>query len=661
MLRMNNDNKKSFSFMVIVILCLVMLGVFVLPKISFNLKKQAILKGNVFHSTIVSDNSGTWEISQIIKDTDNVTLNGLSNGTITSSSSDLSGNEVTLINTISLEKGSNPGDLFYGDYLYSLDLSDIILDGFTTNLNFDDNSLDVYNASGKLVARLFMGDIVSDDYMYSTGNYLDPGEVEFAWYYDDNDGFVIYNYENILVDDEYSRTFELRLDLDYATYKKKTIDITASLNFSYDSVSSGEDVTVTLQFVQTETNPLTISNVVKNSGDIYKKWNSEWGTEPSGDNYYIYYDASFDITPDDDYEMIITPNVNGGTLVAYGDGDDLVVGDLNAYINSDYESAVEGNNRRVFIVAYPKPDESQTIQNTFAMTISAPGVYSEDLTWNTTYQYKAAATYPKKNANDVDIALAEDGAGVGALNQLKGYNSVSFSYLVESASNDINESETGTLLKGFNNWYASNYGANDYTSVLEFGTPYFSDTYGAGGNEAILSGEDYSIYLVVLENDIEYDYALDEDNDFYYLTEADISTYSNKNLYYKTATSTDWILAGTYKKNSSGTIVFTAVDGNVIVDGNVVVFPEHTTQVKAEYSGKRAMVYIGYTVVTDLYATNDVLDFIDDNDNVYLKASASSSADTDTDYTKLTEISMDSSMEMTSQYNGLVDSSNSVT
>ena len=658
MLSMNNDSKKSFSFMVIVILCVIMLGIFVVPKLSFNMRKQSILKGNVFHSSIVTYNSGTWDISQVIKDTDNVTLDGLANGTITSTSSDLSENEVILINSISLQKGSNTGDIFYGDCLYSLDLSDLILDGFTYETNFDDNSLDIYNESGKLVAKLYMGDIVSDDYMMQNG-YLDPGEAAFAWYYDN--GFFIYNYENILVNDEYNRTFELRLDLDYATYKKKTINITGSLSFNNDSVESGEDVTVTLQFTQTETNPLTITNVAKNDGDINKKWNSEWGTEPdAGDSYYIVYDASFDLAADDTYEMLITPNVNSGTLVAYGDGDNFFIDTLDSYINSDYANAVVGNNRRIFIVAYPKPDENATLQNTFAMTVSVPGVYSEDLTWNTTYQYKAVAAYPKQNANDINLDVMDDSVGIGAINKLNNYNISELAYTVESASNEINESETGTLLKGFNNWYASNYGANEYTSVLQFTTPYLSDTYGPLGNEVMLSYEDYAITSIEFKDDIEYDYILDEDNDFYYLEEADINTYTEKKVYYQTMNSGEWILAGTYVKSADGTINYTAIDTNASYAYGMLNFPENTTQVKVEYVGKRAMVYIGYDVYVDLYPTNDVLDYIENNNNVYFKAGASSNSVTDNDYHKLTELEIDTSIDMTSDYQGVINSNNVV-
>lgn len=658
MLIMNNDSKKSFSFMIMVILCLVMIGIFVIPKISFDLRKQAIVKGNNFHSSVIADRSGNWTISQVIKDTDNVTLTDVANGTITSNSQTLSDNEVVLVNSISLEQGTNTMDIIVSGYYYYIDLSDIILDGFTAETNFDDNSLDVFDGT-KLVAKLYMGDIVSDDYMLEHG-YLDDGTVPFAWFYDSQDGFAIYNYENILVNDEYNRTFELRLDLDYATYKDRNINITASMDFDSDRVVSGEDVTVSLGFSTIETNPLTVSNVVKNNGDVYKKWNSAWGTEPEGDNYYIMYNASFDLAADGDYEMLITPNVLVGSLVAYGDASNFVLGDLDSYINSTYANAVIGNNSRFFIVAYAKPAESGTINHNFTMTINAPGVYSENINWSTTYNYKDSAAYPNKNANDVNLIVDNDNNGVGAINKITTYDPVTFNYTVESASNEINEAEDGTLLKGFNNWYASNEGANDYTATLEFNSPSLSDTYGDGGNEFALGSEDYALWALTILDDIEYDYKLDEQNDFYYLEEADINTYGDKSVYYKTKDSSDWILAGTYKKNANGEFVYTGIDDKVTMYDTTIYFPEFTTDVKVEYVGKRAMVYIGYDISIDLNATNDVIDYLNDNENTYLKVTASSNDDTENNYHKLTKLEMDADFAITSNNEGFDGTNNTV-
>ncbi len=656
---MSNDSKKSFSFMVIVILCLVMVGVFVIPKISFDMKKQSMVKGNDFRSSVVAEMSGNWTISEVIKDTDIVDLNGVDKGIITSNSETLSENEITVINTLSLEKGTNTRDILLGGFYYYIDISDILLDGFEYENNFDDNSLDIYDGD-KLVARVFMGDIANDDYMLEYG-YLDEDAVAFSWYYDPDAGLSLYNYENIRVNDEYTRTFEITFNLDYETYKNKNINITDSIYFDQDYIISGDDVSVSFSFYSAEAKPLTISNVVKNDGEIYKKWNSEWGTEPTGNNYYILYNSSFDVVPSDDtYEMVITPNVNSGTLVAYGDDTDLVLGDLNSFINSDYAEAVTGTNNRFFVVAYPNPDSTSTVNNTFAMTISVPGVYSENINWSTTYEYKEAASYPKVNANDVKLVITDDNAGLGAINKINSYNSVGFSYTVESDSNEINEAEDGSLLKGFNNWYASNSGANDYTAVLEFTSPDLSNTYGAGGNEVALGSDDYNISSITLLNDIEYDYALDADNELYYLEEADISTYGNKSVYYKTKNSSNWILAGTYKKNSTGEIDYIAVDNNVTTDENVLSFPENTIDVKVEYSGRRAVVYIGYQVSVDLNPSNAVKNYITANDNVYFKVTATSNDDTESNYHKLTELEMDTSFTITSQYTGLVESNNVV-
>ena len=181
--------------------------------------------------------------------------------------------------------------------------------------------------------------------------------------------------------------------------------------------------------------------------------------------------------------------------------------------------------------------------------------------------------------NAIDLKINNDNYGFGAINKLNNNQSVNFVYNVESIAGEINNSSNGTLLKGFNNWKASNFGETDYTASLEVSNVYLTDTYGAGGTENKLGNGDYVISAIGIKDDKEYDYALDATNVLYYLTDANLTDYGNKKVYAKIGSSTEWTLLGTYRKDSTGNIDYIPVDNTTSYSNGVITLPSRTLQV----------------------------------------------------------------------------------
>ncbi len=638
---MKNDKKNSFSFLVIILLCVSILGVLVFPSFSDRKEKEVVSGQKKYRSLVETANSGNWEISQVFKNTNNVLLSGLNKAYITSTSDDISENSVTIINTISLEKGSNIAKIDYGSFIYSIDISSLIKDGFNYDINMDDNCLEIYDVGGNLVADIKMGDVASDDYVW--GNGLDASEYDLLWYYED--GLFIYSGKDIYPNDEFTKTFELTYELDYNTYKNVSMEIVTSLSFDADRIVDSEDSTVQMSFGDGQTSdPVVLENVVQNDSEVSKTWNNAWGTDPNEDYLYVLYDLEFDLTMDDDYDTLASLSLGDGVLMAYGDGTNYVVGGESSYINSTYSSLVNGHNHRTYVVGYEKPSSAGMITKEFSVDLIATGVYSETVDWTVNYDYQEEAVYPTANANEIDLEINNDNYGFGVINKLNDGKDVNFVYSVESVADTINNSYDGTLLKGFNNWYASNYGEDDYTAGLEFGNVYLSDTFGAGGTESKLGSGDYLISASEVMDDKEYDYALDSTNVIYYLTNANISDYGNKKVYVKTGTDNNWTLVGTYKKDSNGDIDYDPVDSTTSYSAGKILLPNNTVQVKVEYTGKRAAVYVGYKVYVTLLHSNNVKDIVNNNDNTYIKTTAESKDDTKSDYHKLTELSYTSAL-----------------
>ena len=629
------------------------------PSFSNKTKKETTSEFMRYRSSYETMNSGSWNVSQVFVDNGgDVTYSGLNKAYITSQSEYVEDNEVVLMNTLTLETGSNTSPILYGAFSYVIDISSLMLDGLSYDLNSSDNYIEIIDEDWNTAARISMGDILSYNYYTENNITITPGEQTFIWYFDDtNNQIIIFNGENISVYQEYNKSFEVVLDLSYDFYNANPIQLKSFLTFADDTVLEGDEIYSQIIFGEAAADPVVVENLTKSS-EVYNSWNDSWGNGGNDDMFFVKYDLGFDLTMDDTYDTLASLTLGDGTLMAYGDGIDYELGGLDDYINSSYATLTSGNNHLTYIVGYEKPASSGSVTKNFSVDLMATGVYSETVDWEVTFDYQEEAVYATSNSNEIDLNINNDSYGFGAINKINNNQDVNFVYTVESIAGDINNSYDGTLLKGFNNWYASNYGENDYTASLEVSNVYLTDTYGTGGTENKLGNNDYAITAIKIKDDKEYDYALDSTNVLYYLTDANITGYGSKKIYGKLANSNEWTLLGTYMKNGSGEIDYIPVDNTTNYSNGVITLPSNTLQVKVEYVGKRAAVYVGYDVYVSLLHSANVKAIVNTNDNVYLKVNAESKDDEADNYHKLTKLSTNSSLILTSNNEGLEGTNN---
>ena len=141
-------------------------------------------------------------------------------------------------------------------------------------------------------------------------------------------------------------------------------------------------------------------------------------------------------------------------------------------------------------------------------------------------------------------------------------------------------------------------------------------------NPTVLSSSDYNIVSFYPQDDVEYDYILN--NNSYTLNPvSDYSSYSQKEVYVSTNNG-DYELIGTYINNGSS-IVYTASDNrttsnNDVSQSNPVVLPNNVCKVKVTYTGNRAAIYLGINIDVLLKGTANVQSVITNlGDDVILK------------------------------------------
>lgn len=429
---------------------------------------------------------------------------------------------------------------------------------------------------------------------------------------------------------------------------------------------------------------LEIANVVKADPIVYEEWNSNWGTNPDSDNIYFYVlysvDASINATKpfnnDPNLMSSIIPNTNDGELVAYSDGSTFKVGNTSAFAE-DYSFTLPDNDwnfasyallsnlyptttdfTRTFVVKYEKPS-SGTVTKNFSVDIEATGdgeftTEKETVNWSVDYTSSGVVTptYPSGYNNNISIEYEDTSSGIGAINKLDNSN-VDFSLLIEPTSAEMNKLANNSKVKAFNNWNATNEGTNNYNLELATTKSVLDSSYDYVSSEKVLNSSEYNL-VSISPTITKYDYVLN--NTSYVLSENNTDTGTLK---VSAEINGTWEEIGSlttdgttvnYIANNSKTTSVTGVSND-----NPIILPANTTNVKINYTGTKAAIYIGLRLNLRLLtnAKTSVNSVYNSNNSAVIRQYANTKVNSevkDTKYkdTNLTKLESRSTMTYTS-------------
>lgn len=442
---------------------------------------------------------------------------------------------------------------------------------------------------------------------------------------------ITYTYSANCTYSSQSKSFDIRLyvgDYDYSVKEYTT------------SASSNEEV--------------SLDNILGEEPIIHENWLSKWGSEETEYDFYVEYLVSGRIEPNFEYSLYLDAVDMNGTLVAYSkDGSTYYLGDSNAYYYDSNNCAVISNGPEdvfcSFIVGY-KLNGASSLNAQFRVAVSLESesqFLDKRIDFSTNYTSDdpgpggddpAEVEYPEGFVKDIIIRNNNPAVFEGSINKLKGSN-LDFEYIVESGTGSINKTSSGPV-KAFNLWNSTNEGTNNYTVSITSPSLKLDSSYSTDTNLVDLNSSDYSVKAIYFQDDIEYNYVLNAQGNEYILEAVnDYSTYTSKNVYISVSGGS-YQLVGTYKKDASGAIVYTALDDRTTSNSSVgiaspVVLPADVTSVMVEYTGTRAAVYMGVNTIVTLKSGSDLNSKIENmGDSVVLKNDANLLVEEEVETTK---------------------------
>ena len=424
----------------------------------------------------------------------------------------------------------------------------------------------------------------------------------------------------INIENAHAITVDSVQDNDYAFSISFTYEYTNDCDFGFDNknyevvVFIGDydySVKTFRTTVVGDNEEVSLDNIYGENPIIYEDWQSHWGDEPGTYDFYVEYQLGGFIEGGNDYVLELNAiNVNG-QLVAYSsDGDLYSIGnsfdyrmdDNNCYINGSgyadvYCSLIVGYNLNGATTMEAKYSVSVGYDNGIDYT-------EKQIDFNVQYGEEhgddpTEVEYPSGYVKDFVIKNNNPTVFEGAINKLKN-NEVSYDYLIEPSTGSINKTSSGNV-KGFNLWNLTNEGTDDYTINIVSPSLNLDSTYSSDTNLQPLTSGEYYIKSLYLQDDIEYDYVLNDQETEYILQRiSNYDNYTSKNIYIS-INGGEYQLIGTYRRTGEGTIAYTASDTSTTTNDNVtasnpIVLPANVTGVKLEYTGHRAAVYMGANI-----------------------------------------------------------------
>ncbi len=628
--------KKNFVFVLLGILIFAIVGVFIFKDNDNGVTDVLQKRGNPKVSIGVGEGYdgwtyGEWEITTLFE-SDRADTTILADGLAATTNSDVSTNaNVSLVvsgqyldNTSVEDFNAFDIKMTFPTYVFFSSFTDFVyvVDEANNALLLNDST----EVTGGAVS--FGIDLPYCDFNNSDCSSLDS---MFVWNLVDSN-VVVTNLQPVNASSGSNFSFSVKINYDLTKYVIEPSQEQVVLS----SVSFKESNDIALETLYTMLDnssdvPLEFDDVRIDDIQVFNSWQSDWGIEPSGYDVYFKYGIEVDISHPELYSLDFTPSLEFGDVVSYSEDDLSYSEDL-----PQYYCAIEDSGERTvscyFIVGVDLPLGISSMDTLFTVDVysyNASTDVFETYEWNYTYEWTAElpeATYPTGTSTTHRQELDSLYSNIGAINKLNNNDSVEFDWIIESAASTVGETTSG-VINAFNLWELTEEGTVDYTVELESNGGVIDDTYSGIGTQYTLGDSEYNIKSFYVEDDIEYDYVLDTASNQYYLESvSDYDTYGSKSVYIK-INDGNYQLIGTYKKTASG-VVYTASDSTTISNGNVtknnpVTLPAGVTDIKVQYTGKRAAIYMGYYVKTELISSTGIVtkvnELIDQSKDVVLK------------------------------------------
>jgi len=690
-------NKKAIIYSIIMLLFIVGLITF-----KFNNKTSSSLVENIEkNASVLNDSSlGNWTMTN-----EWVNLNSKSNvvinkdvAVINATQNIVEENEITYRINLSYEGGTAQSN-FGNEY----NEEGIILYFYNNMFPFatrEDISEYVWTADPEnnriVVEKNIGGYHLLFAYIYFNGlvNENSRTDQQFAWRLitDYSPAEIdIYNAEEISAADNLDTTFDITFQI-LPSFIYDNTDIADSffpkvyMHNEHGSIDSFPEDTSN-SFHANVNGKLAIENIVKSEPEIFEEWNNNWGTNPdSGNNYfYVLYsvDGSINSTKpfntDPNISSTLIPTIPTGELVVYSDGTTYKVGDITDYASdNEFSEPFDDFNdstfkklsneiptvtdfTRTYVVKYPKPSSGEVTTN-FSLSIEATGdgdfnTIKKNVSWTAKYTASGGGsvtpTYPSGENNSITVEYEDTTNGIGAVNVID-KNDIDFSLFIEPTSAEMNKNSSDERLKAFNNWNITNTGANSYNLEVATTKTVLDSSYNSINSENVLTKSEYNI-ISISPSIIKYDYTLS--NDRYYLTENNND--ASGNLKVSAEINGTWTEIGSLsiEGNSLNYIANNANTTNVygITNDNPIILPANTTNIKINYNGTKAAIYIGTRVNLKLLsaAKTKINNIYNANNSVVLRQYANTKVNNNTKDTKykdvnLTKLDSNSSMTYTS-------------
>lgn len=604
---------------------------------------------------------GEWDVTTSFTGSgDGVTISeDQSKATLTSSEEDLDNAAVEI--TVSSKYNANS----YDDSYYQLDLFySFPLTIFETSVDSsyyydrDSNKLIITDGEENKIGYVALGDIVfcTIDDVDCWDNFV-PFLAEIV-----NGNLVVYNGDDIDNTQDYSADFTLKYSLLPSVITSNTPkEITPIMSFLYDEEIPVANLVTEYAFVEDN---LSLDGLSSEEQVVYTSWNSNWGTEQSGYDYYIEYKVSGKIDYSQEYYLVYSVESDGSLLVYSSDGSNYEV-TTNTDFNDDntciqYASGTI-NVECSFVIGYDlgKNSSFTSYFNLYTMLMDENDIVSAEFSWSKVLEKEVDDTvdYPSGTNKNITQTLLSDEAGIGALNKLRTGKKINLSWKVEPTADSINNTSGGNV-KAFNLWNLTQEGKNLYTIDLETIGGYIDSSYNSKVNPISLTSDEYTYKSFYLLDQIEYDYVLNSGGSAYILSASDSSTNNEISVYVK-VNDGDYELIGSITKTSDGKIVYSANNSKTttnasVSESNPVVLPDNVTDIKLTYKGTKAAVYFGMGVNAELKSTDDLVadlnGLVIKGSDVVLKNEAQLSVDSTVTNTKLTGTYLTSAYETSTYY-----------
>lgn len=675
---MKNKNKKS-----LLIVCFILFSIFIIGGITIFNKlssKQEVIAVKKNHKTVIGADLedwmfGEWEFTtnfssnsaNVEVDTDNLYMK------LNTTEGEIDENDITLSFSGELKDGTSQVDFNVHELemILPLYLFYNVQEYYYAEFDEANSRLIHYNDAGDAVGYVSIGSDLPYCDIFADPEGCASIPSKFVWTYDDYEGLLIFNNEEIKAStggNNYNFNFELVYSfLPSEIIPNEEFQVSPIILFSSEIAFLDEWTTI-LSVGDDEIFSLDGVNSLEEKE--YDEWQAVWGASTGDYDFYVEYPVLGTIDYSKDYDVEYSYVSDDGDIVAYSR-------DGNTYSKTSNVCNVSGNglsSLNCFIVVGYNASGALSKEVNFSETINGYTTDSEDsvtFEWNHYYENKnlgSEVNYPVGVNKEINSNLNSLNAGVGALNKITNGTSVNFDWLIEATSSPINKTSSGNV-KAFNLWNLTNLGTSSYTVSIGSNGGVLDTLYNGMGDCFDLS-DNYKIKSFSVKDDAEYDYVLS--NDEYILNlETDTNLYGNKDVYIKIDNGS-YELIGSYKKDVTGNIVYTANDDRTVSNNNVtasnpVILPSNVTDIKVSYTGNKAAIYIGINVQAELSSSDTLISKINsmDESSIILKNKSMVDVNSEVDEietgTYLTKFNVKSYASSSSILNNKVGDEESVT